>query len=108
MLFHAEITVRNEEGVLERVLRVCRHRGFGMHRLSAALNIAQESICIEIEGESERLPFHLMRQIEKLDEVMAVSVGGLNLEVSALASGKEAFVRPSKVGRVKYANTSHG
>lgn len=108
MLFHAEITVRNEEGVMERVLRICRHRGFGMHRLNAALNLAQQLIRIEIEGESERLPVLLMRQIEKLDELMEMSMGELSIRTPPLALANENFARSSKIGRIEYASSSHG
>ena len=106
MHYRAEITARNEEGVLERILRVCRHRGFWINRMSAELNFSKDSICIDIEGESERLPFYLMRQIEKLDECRMVSVNKSSLENTATKSAAEIYVCPSNTERNVYASPS--
>lgn len=108
MHYRAEIIARNEEGVMERILRVCRHRGFWMHRLSADLDISKDLICIAIEGESERLPTYLLRQIEKLDEVSRVSVNKGSMENAVVSPSTELYLRPSlsNVERKEYASTS--
>ncbi len=77
MLFHAEILARDEEGALERILRVFRHRGYGTRSFRAALDQEQNLLHIEVEGESERPLPQLALQIEKLYEVIEVTVGVL-------------------------------
>jgi len=75
MLFHADILARDEEGVMERILRVLRHRGYGTRSLRAVCDQEQNLIHIEIEGESDRPLNQLALQIEKLCEVIEVNVG---------------------------------
>ncbi len=99
MRYRAEISARNEEGVMERVLRVCRHRGFWVHRIHADLNEASELVSIEIEGESERLPVLLMRQIEKLDEVGWVTVNRAGLDHNKTLTANERFIHSSSMER---------
>ncbi len=108
MLFHAEITAINEEGALERILRVCRHRGFWTHRLQAVTDPVENRLLIEIEGESERPLLLLTRQLEKLCGVLEVTVGGKRRETAVMVAGQESRVRGSQVRRAVYANSSHG
>ncbi len=77
MLFHAEILARDEEGALERILRVFRHRGYGVRSFRAVADQEQNLLHIEVEGESERPLPQLALQIEKLYEVIEVTVGVL-------------------------------
>lgn len=70
MKFVAEITARWEEGVLERILRICRHRGFAWESLQAKLEV--DMVRVELTGRSERVLSLLLRQLEKLDEVLSV------------------------------------
>lgn len=71
MTFSAEITARHEEGVLERILRVCRHRGFDWESLRARRDLG--TVSIELSGSSERALDLLLRQLEKLDEVLSIT-----------------------------------
>jgi acetolactate synthase II small subunit len=66
VLYHAEILARDEEGVMERILRVFRHRGYSTRSLRATCDQEQNLIHIEIEGDSERPLSQLSLQIEKL------------------------------------------
>jgi acetolactate synthase regulatory subunit len=104
MLFHAEILARDEEGVMERVLRVFRHRGYGTKTLRATCDEEQNLIHIEIEGESERPLAQLSLQIEKLCEVIEVTVGTLPAMLPKFESrGLNQVMR-----RPVYASSSRG
>lgn len=72
MLFHAKILARHEDGVLERILRVCRHRKFAVRCFQARIDAGEQLVRIELEGESERPFLMLARQLEKLFEVIDV------------------------------------
>lgn len=74
MLFHATVRAKNEEGILERILRVCRNRGFPSSDVSAAVDHSLKVMSIHIRGSSERSPILLQTQIEKLCDVITVTV----------------------------------
>jgi acetolactate synthase II small subunit len=104
MLYHAEILARDEEGVMERILRVFRHRGYSTRTLRATCDQEQNLIHIEIEGDSERPLSHLSLQIEKLCEVVEVTVGALPAVLPKFESrGLNQVMR-----RPVYASSSRG
>jgi len=104
MLYHAEILARDEEGVMERILRVFRHRGYGTRSLRATCDQEKNLIHIEIEGESERPLSQLSLQIEKLCEVIDVTVGALPAVLPKFESrGLNQVMR-----RPVYASSSRG
>lgn len=107
MQFQAEITARNEDGILERILRACRHRGFGMRSFQAAIDPGDGILRIQIQGDSERSPTLLARQIEKLYDVIDVCVEIAKQDFPALASSKEAQVPITFMRRTNYARTSN-
>ncbi len=104
MLYHAEILARDEEGVMERILRVFRHRGYSTRTLRATCDQEQNLIHIEIEGDSERPLSQLSLQIEKLCEVIEVTVGSLPTVLPKFESrGLNQVMR-----RPVYASSSRG
>lgn len=107
MQFEANIKARNEDGILERILRTCRHRGFGMHAVHAFVDPEGETVQIQIKGESERSPVLLARQIEKFYDVLEVSVEIPKQEFPALASANELQVPINFMRRASYARTSN-
>lgn len=106
MLFLAEILARDEEGAMERILRVFRHRGFGTKSLEAICDQEQKLLHIKIVGESERPLSQLSLQIEKLYEVIEVTVGTLpsvQLDFEFENRGLNQVIR-----RPVYASSSRG
>jgi acetolactate synthase II small subunit len=77
MQFHAEILARDEEGAMERILRVFRHRGYVTKSLQAICDQEQHRLHLKIIGESDRPLSQLSLQIEKLYEVIEVTVSTL-------------------------------
>jgi acetolactate synthase II small subunit len=108
MLFHAEVVAKNEEGALERILRVCRHRGFWAHTLHAITDPTENRLLVEMEGESDRSPLLLTRQLEKLCGVLEVTMGGKRREAAVVAGEHEARGCANQVRRAVYASGSHG
>lgn len=64
--------------LLERVLRVIRHRGFIIKQVLATQNQASKVAAIEIIVESDRPISLLTNQIEKLWDITAVNVSTLH------------------------------
>ena len=88
MKFEAEITARCEDGVLERILRVCRHRGFSWQAFGARLE--DDLIRIDMTGSSERALALLLSQLEKIDEVLAITTRELRSDrLLSVADGRE-------------------
>jgi acetolactate synthase II small subunit len=89
---------------MERILRVFRHRGYSTRSFWASCDQEQKLIHIEIEGESERPLAQLSLQIEKLCEVIDVTVGALPLVLPKFESrGLNQVMR-----RPVYASSSRG
>ena len=108
MHFHAEIIARNEDGILERILRVCRHRGFGIHQFRAVIEQAPKLIHIEIEGESSRPLQLLSTQIEKFYDVVGVSIAAVQRDTQVLAVDDDVRIRRKHVRSTVYASISNG
>jgi len=106
MQFHAEILARDEEGAMERILRVFRHRGFGTRSLHAVCDQEKNLIHIKIVGESERPLSQLALQIEKLYEVIEVTVG--TMPTVLLGFEFENQVLNQVMRRPVYASSSRG
>ncbi len=106
MRFHAEIVARNEDGVLERILRVCRHRGFGPSSFYAVASPLENTVHIEIHGSSQRPHTLLVKQLEKLYEVLTVVVN--TRETQGVGPSLESRARPAQVRRTVYASSGHG
>lgn len=107
MQFQADIRARNEDGILERILRTCRHRGFGMRSFQAAVDPGGDVIRIQIQGESERSPNLLARQIEKYYDVIDVCVEIMKQDFPDLASSTERTLPITFIRRTNYARTSN-
>lgn len=88
MQYHARIIARNEEGVLERVLRVLRHRGYSTESLKAVCDLNHNQVHIAIDGATDRSLPHLARNIEKLQEVIQVTVSEREGEKPAKAASR--------------------
>ncbi len=106
MRFHAEIVARNEDGVLERILRVCRHRGFAPQNFFAVASPLEQTVHIEIHGSSQRPHVLLVKQLEKLHEVLSVTAH--TRETQGAGPSLESRVRPAQVRRTVYASSSNG
>lgn len=74
MLFHASILAQAEEGILERILRVIRHRGFSMQSLEASPDHSGEKLMIRILAQGTRSQEHLKWQLAKLIHVESVEL----------------------------------
>lgn len=108
MPFHAEILARHEEGVLERILRVCRHRNFAVSSFQARIDAEEQVVRIELAGESDR-PFQLLvRQLEKLFEVIDVETLAPRREPQAKTKPIESRPHVGPVRRAVYASSKHG
>ncbi|OCH12103.1 acetolactate synthase [Aliivibrio sp. 1S165] len=73
-----EIEATDKPVLLERVLRVIRHRGFSIKQVLATQNQSSGIAAIEIIVESDRPISLLTNQIEKLWDITAVHVSTLN------------------------------
>ncbi|AAW87052.1 acetolactate synthase 2 small subunit [Aliivibrio fischeri] len=73
-----EIEANDRPVLLERVLRVIRHRGFIIKQVLATQNQASKVAAIEIIVESDRPISLLTNQIEKLWDITAVNVSTLH------------------------------
>lgn len=67
------LTVRNNEGALERLLRVTRHRGFAVQALQVQNSQAKDIYDITLRLSGERTTENLSRQLEKLVDVLTVN-----------------------------------
>lgn len=67
------IEAKNSPEFLERLLRVCRHRGFIISNINAETNETQKTIQINLTVVSERDINLLTKQIEKVVGVILVT-----------------------------------
>ncbi|GGQ00770.1 acetolactate synthase 2 small subunit [Shewanella ulleungensis] len=80
MMHNLEITVQQRPEVLERVLRVTRHRGFKVTKMNVYIN-EDASMAVDLWVEAERAIELLSTQLDKLIDVThckvmpAVSLG---------------------------------
>lgn len=68
------IEAKNSPEFLERLLRVCRHRGFTVSSINAQTNQAQKTMQINLTVTSERDINLLTKQIEKVVGVILVTL----------------------------------
>ncbi|AZL83661.1 MULTISPECIES: acetolactate synthase 2 small subunit [Aliivibrio] len=73
-----EIKATDKPVLLERVLRVIRHRGFAIKQVLATQNQSDGVAAIEIIVESDRPISLLTNQIEKLWDITTVNVATLH------------------------------
>ncbi|UJF19346.1 acetolactate synthase 2 small subunit [Vibrio sp. SS-MA-C1-2] len=73
-----EIAANDRPVLLERVLRVIRHRGFAIKQVLATQNQASKIAAIEIIVESDRPISLITNQIEKLWDITNVNVSTLH------------------------------
>lgn len=69
-----DIKADDKPALLERVLRVTRHRGFVIKQVAATQNHASKIASVEIIVDSDRPITTLTNQIEKLWDVRTVEV----------------------------------
>ena len=68
------IKAANSPEFLERVLRVCRHRGFNVDSMSAETEQPQQILSITLNVVSERDISLLTKQIEKIIGVIEITL----------------------------------
>ncbi|GGP61708.1 MULTISPECIES: acetolactate synthase 2 small subunit [Shewanella] len=73
MMHNLEITVQQRPEVLERVLRVTRHRGFKVTQMQMRIN-DDASMAVELWVEAERAIELLSNQLTKLIDVTQCKV----------------------------------
>lgn len=76
MRFTIEIRMRNTEGALERVLGRLRQRGFALCALAANISNDESAIDARITLAGNRATEPLIRQLDKLYDVMMVKLNG--------------------------------
>jgi len=69
-----EIKAKNSPEFLERLLRVCRHRGFCVTNINAQTNKIEQTLIISLQVESVRELSLLIKQIEKVVGVLDVTL----------------------------------
>lgn len=80
-----ELQLNNSPEVLERVLRVARHRGFAVQLMNWLAGSEQQQPKLQMTVSSER-PIHLLNnQLEKLYDVIAVDTLSSELQQAKLA-----------------------
>ncbi|EEX35678.1 acetolactate synthase 2 small subunit [Vibrio metschnikovii] len=75
-----DIKADDKPVLLERVLRVVRHRGFTIRQVAATQNHISQVASVEIIVDSDRPISTLVNQIEKLWDIRSVDVTPLNLD----------------------------
>ena len=75
-----DIKADDKPVLLERVLRVVRHRGFIIRQVAATQNHISQVASVEIIVDSDRPISMLVNQIEKLWDIRSVDVTPLNLD----------------------------
>ncbi|PXA66598.1 MULTISPECIES: acetolactate synthase 2 small subunit [Vibrio] len=75
-----DIKADDKPVLLERVLRVVRHRGFIIRQVAATQNHISQVASVEIIVDSDRPISTLVNQIEKLWDIRSVDVTPLNLD----------------------------
>ena len=108
MRFHAEILAQNEDGVLERILRVCRNRGFISQSLRAFSDEENKLMHIHIEGSSDRSLAQLSLQVKKLLDVIEVVVRILPSDVRRLEVETQSVTINIPMRRPVYVSSSRG
>ncbi len=108
MRFQADILAHNEEGILERILRVCRSRGYVSQSLRADYHQNERLLSISIEGQSERPLAQLSLQVKKLFDVIDVTVKSLPSEVQHHASEASPMHLNALIRRTAYVSSSRG
>lgn len=68
------IQAENSPELLERLLRVCRHRGFTMQNINAETTEDEKSLHVTLTVCSERPVSLLSKQIEKLFGITQVAI----------------------------------
>ncbi|MEL0628055.1 acetolactate synthase 2 small subunit [Psychromonas aquatilis] len=68
------IKASNSPEFLERVLRVCRHRGFSVDSMSSQTEQPQQTLSITLNIVSERDISLLTKQIEKIIGVIEITL----------------------------------
>jgi len=69
-----ELELDKQQGSLERVLRVTRHRGFTLEQMQVLSNDNGRSFCVELTINSERRLSLLTNQLNKLFDVKALKI----------------------------------
>ncbi len=108
MQYHAEITALDEDGILERILRVCRHRGFAIHQFHSLVDPTGTWQQIKIQGESQRPLQLLTRQLEKFYDIVKVAVDPINRETQGLSPSQETHLLLAPIRSTVYASIRHG
>lgn len=68
------ITIRHIEGAIIRIIGLVERRGFSIKSVNATPSTCGQEMAMVIEVESERSAETLVRQVEKLFDVRAVSL----------------------------------
>ncbi|WP_067515087.1 acetolactate synthase 2 small subunit [Endozoicomonas ascidiicola] len=77
---------RQQPDVVERILRVIRHRGFTLNAMSMAPSSCGEKIEVAVTVSSSR-PLHLLTaQLKKLHDVLNLSVCDESLDHAGISS----------------------
>ncbi|MDO6527833.1 acetolactate synthase 2 small subunit [Motilimonas sp. 1_MG-2023] len=74
MLHHLTVTAQHSPELLERVLRVMRHRGFSVQNMQMNLDSELQQVELQVALESERAIALLTAQLSKLIGVTSVAV----------------------------------
>ena len=74
MLHHLTVTAQHSPELLERVLRVMRHRGFSVQNMQMHLNLQTQQVELQVAVASERAINLLTTQLTKLIGVTAVQL----------------------------------
>jgi len=79
------IEAKNSPEFLERLLRVCRHRGFTLNHIDAKVNVQHKTIRMNLTVCSDREISLLTKQIEKVVGVIEVTLlpSSNNIKASA-------------------------
>ena len=75
----------NSPEFLERILRICRHRGFTVQNINAETTQNEESLHITLTVSSERPITLLTKQLEKTFGVSQVAILTQNIKIQASA-----------------------
>jgi acetolactate synthase small subunit len=80
MKFILEITMKNTEGVLERILGKLRQRNLNIQTINASCTADWSNIEAKITVESKMTAEPIMKQLAKLYDVQKVNVFSLNVK----------------------------
>lgn len=81
MMHSVELTLQQQPEVLERVLRVARHRGFSIVKMNMNIN-ADGTVKLVFDVKSERVIELLSHQLNKLIDVIDCQVAVLPVAVN--------------------------